>query len=85
LKVSRWPGWLVSGAVPVAVPGRGPNGRVSRYAALAHTSSRNARRLNAWTSLVDDEGVDLVVQRRERPETIALQVKARFTTAKGIA
>jgi hypothetical protein len=41
--------------------------------------------LNAWTSLVDDEGVDLVVQRRERPETIALQVKARLTTAKGIA
>lgn len=41
--------------------------------------------LNAWTSLVDDEGVDLVVQKRQRPETIALQVKARFTTAKGIA
>jgi hypothetical protein len=41
--------------------------------------------LNAWTSLVDDEGVDLVVQRRDRPETIALQVKARLTTAKGIA
>ena len=41
--------------------------------------------LNAWTSLVDDEGVDLVVQRREHPETIAVQVKARLTTAKGIA
>lgn len=41
--------------------------------------------LNAWTSLVDDEGVDLVLQRRNRPETLALQVKSRFTTAKGIA
>jgi hypothetical protein len=41
--------------------------------------------LNAWTSLVDDEGVDLVVQRRERPATLALQVKSRLTTAKGIS
>jgi hypothetical protein len=41
--------------------------------------------LNAWTSLVDDEGVDLVIQRRNRPETLSLQIKARFTTAKGIA
>jgi hypothetical protein len=41
--------------------------------------------LNAWTSLVDDEGVDLVVQRREKSETLALQIKCRLTTAKGIA
>jgi hypothetical protein len=41
--------------------------------------------LNAWTSLVDDEGVDLVLQRRERPETLSVQVKSRLTTAKGIA
>lgn len=41
--------------------------------------------LNAWTSLVDDEGVDLVLQRRNQPETLSLQVKSRLTTAKGIA
>jgi hypothetical protein len=41
--------------------------------------------LNAWTGLVDDEGVDLVLQRRERPETLAVQVKSRFTTAKGLS
>jgi hypothetical protein len=41
--------------------------------------------LNAWTSIVDDEGVDLVLQRRNSPETLALQVKSRLTTAKGIA
>jgi hypothetical protein len=41
--------------------------------------------LNAWTSIVDDEGVDVVLQRRRHPETLALQVKSRFTTAKGIA
>lgn len=40
--------------------------------------------LNAWTSLVDDEGVDLVLQRRNRPETISLQVKSRLTSGKGI-
>jgi len=41
--------------------------------------------LNAWTSLVDDEGVDLVLQRRNRAQTLSLQVKSRLTTAKGIA
>lgn len=41
--------------------------------------------LNAWTSLVDDEGVDLVLQRRGQPETLSLQVKSRLTTAKGLA
>lgn len=41
--------------------------------------------LNAWTSLVDDEGVDLVLQQRNRPETLSLQVKSRLTTARGIA
>jgi hypothetical protein len=41
--------------------------------------------LNAWTSLVDDEGVDLVLQQRNRPETLSLQIKSRLMTAKGIA
>jgi hypothetical protein len=41
--------------------------------------------LNAWTSLVDDEGVDLVLQQRNQPQTLSLQVKSRLTTAKGIA
>lgn len=34
---------------------------------------------------MDDEGVDLVLQRRNKPETLSIQVKARFTTAKGIS
>lgn len=41
--------------------------------------------LNAWTSLVDDEGVDLVFQRRGSSKTLSVQVKARLTTAKGLA
>ena len=41
--------------------------------------------LNAWTSIVDDESVDLVFQPREQPQTISVQVKCRLTTAKGLA
>jgi hypothetical protein len=37
--------------------------------------------LNVSSSFVDDEGVDLVVHRRGRPATLALQVKSRFTGA----
>jgi hypothetical protein len=33
--------------------------------------------LNASTSFVDDEGVDLVFHRRGRPTTLAVQVKSR--------
>lgn len=34
--------------------------------------------LNASTSLVDDEGVDIVFHRRGRSRTLAVQVKSRF-------
>lgn len=37
--------------------------------------------LNVSTSFVDDEGVDLVIHRRARPTTLALQVKSRFASA----
>jgi hypothetical protein len=42
-------------------------------------------RLNVSTSLVDDEGVDLVFHRRGAPATLAVQVKSRSinTTALG--
>lgn len=52
-------------------------------AALAVLGSEGE--LNAWTGLVDDEGVDLVFQLRGQPQTLAVQVKSRFTTAKGLA
>ena len=42
-------------------------------------------RLNVSTSLVDDEGVDLVFHRRERSTTLAVQVKSRTTATKGIS
>jgi hypothetical protein len=42
-------------------------------------------KLNASTSLVDDEGVDLVFHRREKSTTLAVQVKSRTTATKGIS
>ncbi|MFF3659105.1 hypothetical protein [Streptomyces olivochromogenes] len=36
--------------------------------------------LNVSTSLVDDEGVDLVFHRRGSSATLAVQVKARMST-----
>ena len=39
-------------------------------------------RLNVSTSLVDDEGVDLVFHRRDGTATLAVQVKARTTDTK---
>lgn len=41
--------------------------------------------LNVSTSLVDDEGVDLVFHRRERSATLAVQVKSRSLNAKTVA
>lgn len=41
--------------------------------------------LNASTSLVDDEGVDLVFHRRSSSTTLALQVKSRSMSARTVA
>jgi hypothetical protein len=41
--------------------------------------------LNVSTSLVDDEGVDLVFHRRGGTATLAVQVKARFSDSKSLA
>src|SRR5437016_5601654 len=41
-------------------------------------------RLNVSTSLVDDEGVDLVFHRRQRSTKLAVQVKERAVTGAGM-
>ncbi|HEY5783168.1 MAG TPA: hypothetical protein VIT65_00155 [Microlunatus sp.] len=41
--------------------------------------------LNVSTSLVDDEGVDLVFNRRNSPATLAVQVKARMSDSKRLS
>jgi uncharacterized protein GlcG (DUF336 family) len=42
-------------------------------------------KLNVSTSLVDDEGVDLVFHRRGKSTTLAVQVKSRSMATKGIS
>lgn len=42
-------------------------------------------KLNVSTSLVDDEGVDLVFHRRGKSTTLAVQVKSRTMATKGIS
>lgn len=41
-------------------------------------------RLNVSTTLVDDEGVDLVFHRRDGTATLAVQVKARMSDSKRV-
>ncbi|MER6600393.1 hypothetical protein [Streptomyces parvus] len=55
-------------------------GKAAEYlvAALAILATRGE--LNVSTSLVDDEGVDLVFHRRGSSATLAVQVKARMST-----
>jgi len=60
-------------------------GKAVEHLVAAYCVLGSKGELNAWTSVVDDEGVDLVFQQRERSETISVQVKCRLTTAKGLA
>jgi hypothetical protein len=41
--------------------------------------------LNVSTSLVDDEGVDLIFHRRDSPVTLAVQVKSRMSDSKRVS
>jgi hypothetical protein len=63
----------------------GRKGKAVEHLVAAFCVLGSNGQLNAWTSIVDDEGVDLVFQRRELAKTISVQVKARLTTAKGLA
>ena len=51
-------------------------------AAFCILATRGA--LNVSTSLVDDEGVDLVFHRRNSTTTLAVQVKARMSDSKQV-
>ncbi|MDX6589778.1 MAG: hypothetical protein QOI84_1052 [Solirubrobacterales bacterium] len=60
-------------------------GKAVEYLVAATCILTSGLKLNASTSLVDDEGVDLVFHRREKSTTLAVQVKSRTTAAKGIS
>ncbi|MET8117499.1 hypothetical protein [Streptomyces prasinus] len=54
--------------------------KAAEYLVAASCILATGGELNVSTSLVDDEGVDLVFHRRGGSATLAVQVKARMST-----
>jgi hypothetical protein len=54
-------------------------GKAAEYLVAASAILATRGELNVSTSLVDDEGVDLVFHRREHSSTLAVQVKSRMS------
>ncbi len=62
--------------------GGGPRiGKALEYLIAASCILMSEGRLNVSTPLVDDEGVDLVFNRYDRPATLAVQIKGRSKSA----
>jgi hypothetical protein len=61
--------------------GESRKGKAAELLVAATCIIESEGKLNAWVSYVDDEGVDLIVQRKDSPRFVALQVKSRFATA----
>ncbi len=59
-------------------------GKAVEYLVAASCILATAGELNVSTSMVDDEGVDLVFHRRDSSATLAVQVKARMSTSKRV-
>jgi uncharacterized protein GlcG (DUF336 family) len=55
-------------------------GKAAEYLVAASCILSSGAKLNVSTSMVDDEGVDLVFHRRGGTATLSTQVKARRTT-----
>jgi hypothetical protein len=60
-------------------PDAGRMGKAAEYLVAAVCILATRGRLNVSTSIVDDEGVDLVFHLRDSTPTLAVQVKARMT------
>lgn len=65
-------------------PSAGRMGKAVEYLVAAACILASRGELNAATSLVDDEGVDLVFNRRGSSATLAVQVKARTSDSKRV-
>jgi hypothetical protein len=63
-------------------PAAGRMGKAAEYLVAAACILATRGELNVSTSIVDDEGVDLVFHRRGSSATLAVQVKARMSTTK---
>jgi hypothetical protein len=59
-------------------------GKAAEYLVAAVCILATRGQLNVSTSLVDDEGVDLVFHRRGGTATLAVQVKARMSDSKRV-
>lgn len=71
------------GVPPSRHAGSGRKGKAVEHLIAASCILATGGELNASTSLVDDEGVDLVFHRRGTSRTLAVQVKARFSDVEG--
>lgn len=65
-------------------PDAGRIGKAVEYLIAASCILASGATLNVSTSMVDDEGVDLVFHRRGSSATLSAQVKARLTTGKHV-
>jgi hypothetical protein len=65
-------------------PDAGRIGKAVEYLVAASCILASGAKLNVSTSMIDDEGVDLVFHRRDSSATLEAQVKARRTTGKGV-
>jgi hypothetical protein len=62
-------------------PGSSWKGKAIEQLIAAKCVLASGGRLNVSTPFVDDAGVDLIFNLRDRPATLAVQVKARFRSA----
>ncbi len=69
--------------VPSKHAGSGRKGKAVEHLIAASCILATAGELNASTSLVDDEGVDIVFHKRGSSRTLAVQVKSRFSDEDG--
>lgn len=65
-------------------PAAGRMGKAAELLAAAFCVLSTGGELNVATSIVDDEGVDLIFNRRGSTATLAVQIKARMSSAKTI-
>lgn len=65
-------------------PSAGRMGKAAEFLIAATCILTTRGELNVSTSLVDDEGVDLVFHRRGASRTLAVQVKARMSDGKQV-
>jgi hypothetical protein len=70
-------------AQPSKHAGAGRKGKAAEHLIAASCILVTAGELNASTSLVDDEGVDIVFHKRGSSRTLAVQVKSRFSDEAG--